>query len=194
MNDMADAFIYYRLDSNLTTVGATYPNPNLNQPTDRNTLVTNLETNFPAQILKFTIPDELIENIQWVYENNIKDAPTSQPNGTRRINKQDNGVMGIRWNFRGRFRDNASDITTLIDMATRLQVESTTAPNALGFGIFGFFTDNTTLKPFNIDPDSTKGLTIKNITISRSGNIPKNFDFDLLMTFGGTYTGTEATS
>ena len=79
-------------------------------------------------------------------------------------------------------------------MATHLQVESTTDPDATGFGIFGFFSDNTTLKPFNLDPNSTKGLTIKNLVITRNGQMPKNFDFDLTMTLGGTYTGPEATS
>ena len=71
--------------------------------------------------------------------------------------------------------------------AKKLQVESTTDSGALGFGIFGFFTDNTTIKPFNIDPISTKGLTLKSFNISRDGKQPKNFDFTIVMTFGGTY-------
>ena len=85
---MADAFIYYRLEGNGTDVNATYPAPTTIG--NRNTLVTNLIANFPAQILMFTIPEELIQNIGMTYENNIKDAPVSNPDGTRRINKQDN--------------------------------------------------------------------------------------------------------
>jgi hypothetical protein len=187
---MADAFIYYRLESNNTDTDVgnpLYPNPN----SDRNTFVTNMESNFPAQILRFTLPEELLESVSMSYENNIKDSPTSEPDGTRRMNKQDNGLMGIKYVFRGRFKDASSDITTLINMARLLQVESTTDPDALGFGKFGFFTDNTTLKPFNLDPNSTKGLTIRSFSINRSGQTPKNFDFEILMTFGGTYTGTE---
>jgi len=192
---MADAFIYYRLEDNGTTVNfASYPNPNLNQPTDRDALVGNLEGNFPAQILKFTIPDELVENVQMTYENNIKDAPVSLPDGTRKVNKQDNGIMSLRWNFRGRFRDTATDLSILLNMTSRLQVESTTDPNATGFGIFGFYSDNTTLRPFNFDPNSSKGLTIRNLVITRNGQQPKNFDFDLIMTLGGTYTGPETLS
>lgn len=184
---MADAFIYSRLESNGTDNGqASYPNPNLGT-TERNTLVTNLELNFPAQILRFTLPDELLESVSMMYENNIKDSPVSEPDGTRRINKQDNGLMGIRYVFRGRFKDSATDITKLINMAKALQVESTTDPLAMGFGKFGFFTDNTTLKPFNLDPYATRGLTIKSFSINRTGQAPKNFDFEIVMTFGGTF-------
>lgn len=184
---MADAFIYYRTKANSThNADANYPNPNLGT-TQRNTLVTNLELTYPAQILRFTLPDELLESVSMSYENNIKDAPVSEPNGTRRINKQDNGLMGIKYIFRGRFKDVSTDITKLINMAKLLQVESTTDALATGFGKFGFFTDNTTLKPFNLDPDATKGLTIRSFNINRSGQMPKNFDFEILMTFGGTF-------
>jgi len=188
---MADAFIYYRLKSNNTDNSqSNYPDPNTST-TARNTFVTNMEANHNTapnvQILKFTLPNELLESVTMDYENNIKDAPVSEPDGVRRINKQDNGLSYIRYTFRGRFKDSATDLTTLMNMAKRLQVESTTNAGALGFGIFGFFTDNTTIAPFNIDPISTKGLTIKSFNISRSGQQPKNFDFTIVMTFGGTY-------
>ena len=56
---MADAFIYYRLKSNNTNQGATgYPDPN-NSTSDRNTFVSNMESNHSVapntQILKFTL-------------------------------------------------------------------------------------------------------------------------------------------
>ena len=192
---MADAFIYYRLKSNntdntVTTPNGGYPDPNTST-TARNTFVTNMEANHNtapnAQILRFTLPNELLESVTMAYENNMKDSPVSEPDGVRRINKQDNGLSYIRYTFRGRFKDSATDLTTLMNMAKRLQVESTTNSGALGFGIFGFFTDNTTIAPFNIDPISTKGLTLKSFNISRSGQQPKNFDFTIVMTFGGTY-------
>ena len=78
---MADAFIYYRLKSNNTDNTATtpnggYPDPN-GSTTARNTFVTNMEANHNtapnAQILKFTLPDELLESVSMNYENNIKD-------------------------------------------------------------------------------------------------------------------------
>jgi|TARA_R110000851_G_C13047050_1_gene562693 hypothetical protein len=189
---MADAFIYYRLKSNNTDATNTslYPDPN-GSSSARNTFVTNMETNHNtapnAQILKFTLPDELLESVSMHYENNIKDSPVSDPSGTRRINKQDNGLNYVRYTFRGRFKDNATDITTLTNMAKKLQVESTTNAGSLGFGIFGFFTDNTTISPFNLDPTLLRGLTIQSITIDRNGAKPKNFDFIIVMTFGGTY-------
>lgn len=189
---MADAFIYYRLKSNntdVTAISPAYPDPKVvsGSVTNRNTFVTNMEANHPTQILRFTLPNELLESVTMDYENNIKDAPVSEPDGVRRINKQDNGLSYIKYTFRGRFKDSATDITILMNMAKRLQVESTTDLDALGFGIFGFFTDNTAIAPFNIDPISTKGLTLKSFNITRSGQQPKNFDFTIIMTFGGTY-------
>ena len=192
---MADAFIYYRLKSNNTDNTATtpnggYPDPN-GSTTARNTFVTNMETNHNtapnAQILKFTLPTEILEAVTMVYENNMKDSPVSEPDGIRRINKQDNGLSSIKYTLRGLFKDNATDITTLRNMAKRLQVESTTNAGSLGFGIFGFFSDNTSIQPFNIDPSSSQGLTINSFTISRSSQSPKSFDFSISMTFGGTY-------
>ena len=187
---MTDAFIYYRLKSNNTDVTATYPDPNVSESA-RNTFVTNMEANHNTapntQILKFTLPTEILEAVTMVYENNMKDSPVSEPDGVRRINKQDNGLSSVKYTLRGLFKDNATDITTLRNMAKRLQVESTTNTDSLGFGIFGFFSDNTSIQPFNMDPTSAKGLTLNSFTITRSSQSPKSFDFSIAMTFGGTY-------
>ena len=187
---MADAFIYYRLKANNTDVTATYPNPNVSTSA-RNTFVTNMEANHNtapnAQILRFTLPTEILEGVRMAYENNIKDSAVSEPDGVRRINKQDNGLNSITYTFNGLFKDNATDINTLTNMAKRLQVESTTTTGALGFGIFGFFTDSTTIAPFNIDPTTLRGLTLNSFNITRNSQTPKSFDFSIKMTFGGTY-------
>tara|TARA_R110002051_G_scaffold179842_1_gene249526 strand:+ start:295 stop:858 length:564 start_codon:yes stop_codon:yes gene_type:complete len=187
---MADAFIYYRLKVNNTDITATYPDPNVSTSA-RNTFVTNMEANHNtapnAQILKFTLPTEILEGVSMAYENNIKDSPVSEPDGVRRINKQDNGLSGITYTFNGLFKDNATDITTLTNMAKRLQVESSTTTGSMGFGIFGFFTDSTTIAPFNIDPTTLRGLTLNSFTINRTSQSPKSFDFSIKMTFGGTY-------
>ena len=183
---MSDAFIYYRLKDNNTDVTATYPDPNASESA-RNTFVTNMETNHPTQILKFTLPTEILEAVTMVYENNMKDSPVSEPDGVRRINKQDNGLSSVKYTLRGLFKDNATDITTLRNMAKRLQVESTTNTGSLGFVIFGFLSDNTSIQPFNMDPTSAKGLTLNSFTITRSSQSPKSFDFSIAMTFGGTY-------
>ena len=187
---MADAFIYYRLKSNNTDITATYPDPNVSTSA-RNTFVTNMEANHNtapnAQILKFTLPTEILEGVSMAYENNIKDSPVSEPDGVRRINKQDNGLSGITYTFNGLFKDNATDITTLTNMAKRLQVESSTTTGSMGFGIIGVFTDSTTIAPFNIDPTTLRGLTLNSFTINRTSQSPKSFDFSIKMTFGGTY-------
>jgi hypothetical protein len=179
---MGDAFIYYRLESNNS-------HKQSNTPTSGYVSTPQLlKTNFPNQVLEFTLPDELLSSVDMTYENNIKDAPISNPDGTRRINKQDNGLNRISFSFRGRFKDASSDIQKLIDFAVLKQVESSGNTNANQFGVFGFYTDNTTIKPFNIDPDGTKGLTINGFNIHRDGQRPKTFDFSLSMTFGGTFT------
>lgn len=170
---MADAFIYYRLQSNNTNKEyAGMSNP----------------SSVPSgQKLIFTLPDELLESVGMTYENNIKDTPVSNPDGTRRITKQDNGLMGISFVFRGRFKDVSTDITKLIDFSKLKQVESTGFTNSLEYGIFGFFTDNTNIRPFNYDPTKTGGLTIRSFNMSRVGSMPKSFDFTVNMSFGGNF-------
>ena len=115
---MADAFIYYRLKSNNTDVTATspaYPDPKVisGSVTNRNTFVTNMEANHPTQILRFTLPNELLESVTMDYENNIKDAPVSEPDGVRRINKQDHGLSSVKYTLREVFFPSPKAATTL---------------------------------------------------------------------------------
>jgi hypothetical protein len=139
-----------------------------------------------AQKLQFTLPDELLESVSLIHENNIKDAPVSNPAGVRKVNKQDNGLQRLELTFRGRFRDASTDIQKAQDFARLLQVEGTFHQ----FGKFGFkaSTDqlaSATSTPFNFDPSQTFGFTIKSLTIARVGGKPKNFDFEILLTSGG---------
>ena len=167
---MADALLFFRQLANNSTL---VPDPN----------------NLPAfQKLQFTLPDDLLESVSLLYENNIKDAPVSNPSGVRKVNKQDNGLQGLTLTFRGRFRDASTDIQKIQDFAKRLQVEGTFHQ----FGIIGFLASNTTSTPFNFDPTDTFGLSIRRLSISRVGGKPKNFDFELTLTSGGTIEGTEA--
>jgi len=161
---MADALFFFRLSVNNKTL---VPDPN----------------NLPAfQKLQFTLPDELLESIKFIHENNIKDAPVSNPAGVRKSNKQDNGLQGITLTFVGRFKDASADIDKIKAFAKRLQVEG----QFHQFGIFGFKASNTVSTPFNYDPDDTFGFTIKRLTLGRQGNKPKNFDFEIVLTIGGT--------
>ena len=161
---MADALLFFRT---IGTQQAGTPDPE-NLPSD--------------QKLTFTLPDDLLESVALVYENNIKDAPVSNPAGVRKINKQDNGLQQLVLTFRGRFRDASTDIQKMQDFAERLQVEGVFHQ----FGQFGFKASNTVSTPFNFDPIDSFGFTIKRLSISRVGGKPKNFDFELTMTSGGT--------
>ncbi len=162
---MADALLFFRTITTNALLGA-FTDPN----------------NLPdAQKLQFTLPEELLESVSLVHENNIKDAPVSNPAGVRKINKQDNGLQRLELTFRGRFRDASVDIEKAQDFAKLLQVEGTFHQ----FGKFGFLASNTTSTPFNFDPSQTFGFSIRSLTISRVGGKPKNFDFEILLTSGG---------
>jgi len=145
------------------------------------------------QKLLFTLPGELLESVSLAYENNIKDAPVSNPLGVRKINVQDNGLQKLELTFRGRFKDASTDIEKVLDFAQDLQVEGVFHQ----FGKFGFKASSgeppssPVSTPFNFDPTQTFGLTIKRLNISRAGGKPKNFDFDMVLSFGGTIKGTE---
>ncbi len=167
---MADALLFFRTNGTRKSI--------IDDPNDLDA----------SQKLQFTLPEELLESVSLLHENNIKDAPVSNPSGVRKVNKQDNGLQQLQLTFRGRFRDASVDIQKIQDFAKQLQVEGTFHQ----FGVFGFLASNTTSTPFNFDPTDTFGFSIKRLTISRVGGKPKNFDFELTLTSGGTIEGTEA--
>ncbi len=82
---MADAIVFFRTDA-----------------TQQPQTVSSLPDD---QKLTFTLPDDLLESVSLLYENNIKDAPVSNPSGVRKVNKQDNGLQQLSLTFRGRFRE-----------------------------------------------------------------------------------------
>jgi len=172
VNDMADALLFFRTLATRKFINP--PDNNVPGILDPNDLDDD-------QKLQFTLPEELLESVSLLYENNIKDAPVSNPAGFRKINKQDNGLQQLQLTFSGRFRDASTDIQKLQDFAKLLQVEGIYHQ----FGIFGFLASNTVSTPFNFEPSERFGLTIKRLTISRAGGKPKNFDFELTLTSGG---------
>lgn len=164
---MGDALLFFRTSGTPKTGLGAIPNPD----------------NLPiGQKLQFTLPEELLESVSLVYENNIKDAPVSNPEGKRKVNKQDNGLQGLTLYFKGRFRDASTDIAKIQNFAKDLQVEG----QYHQYGKFGFKASNTVSTPFNFDPDKEFGLAIRKLEISRVGGRPKNFDFTLELTSGGT--------
>jgi len=171
---MTDALLFFRTEST-------------KQPQTISSLPSN-------QKLEFTLPGELLESVSILYENNIKDAPVSNPAGVRKVNTQDNGLKQLVLTFRGRFKDQSTDIQKVQDFAKRLQVEGVFHQ----FGVFGFQASTNppagaVSTPFNFDPTQEFGLAIKRLTISRAGNAPKNFDFEMVLSFGGILEGTGTT-
>ena len=167
---MTNALIFFRDEGTKKT------NPNFTDPSDLP----------PFQQLEFDLPEDLLESVSMVYENNIKDAPVSNPAGVRKVNKQDNGLQQLALTFRGRFKDQAFDIITLQRFSRQLQVEG----QFHQFGVFGFKASTeppagAVSTPFNFDPDDKFGLTIQRFTLSRVGGRPKNFDFEITLTSGG---------
>ncbi len=168
---MTEAIIFFR-DEGTAKAIAQWENP------------SDLPSN---QKLEFDLPDDLLESVSMIYENNIKDAPVSNPSGVRKVNVQDNGLQQLTLTFRGRFKDQAFDIITLQRFSRQLQVEG----QFHQFGVFGFKASanespaSAVSTPFNFDPTDTFGLTIKKFSLSRVGGRPKNFDFEITLTSGG---------
>ena len=76
------------------------------------------------QKLVFTFPDNVLEGIQDVYQNNIIDLPVPISDGTRRINKQENGLTQKTITINGIFKnpDIDDDVKKLEIIRGTLQV------------------------------------------------------------------------
>lgn len=174
---MADAILYWRTTSN---------------PAYSHTI-----TQIPdAQKLTFDFPDNLAMAMQLSYQNNVVDIPVPIADGTRKINKQENGLKLIRLIIKGRFKKpiNSSgdpildtDIGKLISMSKMAQLDSRHP-----YGIIGFYSPNA--PEFSLDPNATstsvpatKGYTIDSWEIGYMPPKIKNYDFSVTLSFGGTW-------
>ena len=130
------------------------------------------------------------------------DIPVPNSSGTRKINKQENGLKSITIDINGRFRKPASgldaDVGILRTMATRSNLD-TSHP----FGNVGFYSPNA--PEFSIDPNATstnagspqsgtvtpatKGLTLDSFSIGYNSPNIKAYGFRAKLKFGGTWTG-----
>lgn len=188
---MPTALLYSRSDGNgvapfnvptlSDTVGATTPEL--------------LLTNHPLQVLEFDFPDNVLEGINFNYQNNITSIPAPNSEGIKRINKVENGLKSLTLVINGVFRNNKTinaDIAILKDMATRSQVDLKHVA-----GIIGFFSPNA--PEFNLDPNATTGAlpigkatigyTLESFKIGFIGQENTRYDFQVMLSFGGTYTG-----
>ena len=158
---MVDSMIYYRTSN--TTVSLV-SNP-INLPT--------------AQKLSFVTPTNILEVVNETYVNNIIDIPVPISDGTRKINKQDNGLNSYSFSISGIFDKPVTDLVTLNLLRTTKQI-TTDHP----YGCIGFYSPNA--PQFNIDPIATRGLTIKNTAIGYTGQKKTRYGFSISLSFGGT--------
>ncbi len=87
---MADAMLYYRTPTTYKGISTdTYYDP-INLPI--------------GQRMEFTFSDNLLEGIDFQYQNNVIDIPVPVSDGTRKINKQDNGLKSILLTINGQFK------------------------------------------------------------------------------------------
>ncbi|MBF85124.1 MAG: hypothetical protein CL489_11745 [Acidobacteria bacterium] len=181
---MANAILYYR-DG---------------ETGDGYTDVGDLASIDDSQKLEFIADDNLMEQLEVHYTNNVIDLPVPIADGTRKINKQENGLRSIKLIVRGRFRKPHgagtnttivdTDIAKLIAMSKKLQVNT-----AYPYGIIGFYSPNA--PEFSLDPNATsvgatdtpatKGYTIESWNLGYVGSKVKSYDFSVNLSFGGIW-------
>lgn len=176
---MPTALIYYRDPDNNTLsddAGATTPEL--------------LATNFPDQVLSFTFSDNVLEGMNFSYVNNITDLPAPLSDGTRRINKQENGLSSVILSINGVFSNPKtlnSDIAKLKLIASRVNLDEKHI-----YGNVGFYSPNAS--EFNLDPNATTGskatigFTVTSFKIGYVGQENTRYGFSVVLSFGGTYT------
>jgi hypothetical protein len=180
---MPDAILYYRTTSTFkgASSSATYWNPD------------DLPSN---QKLVFSFSDNMLEGIDFQYQNNVLDISAPNADGTRRINKQDNGLKMCSLTINGVFKIPISsnlpaldtDIYALKTMASMSQVD-TYHP----FGKIGFYSPNA--PEFSLDPNAqssstvaTRGFTLSSLRIGYIGQKTTRYGFSVTLNFGGTFT------
>lgn len=139
--------------------------------------------NLPAiQILEFPSGSQnIVELVKNSYQNNVSIDPAVNPDGTKKVNLQDNGRLEDIVNVTGRI-DAQDDV--FIDkfktFARKLQIE----PTFHIFGIFGFAYPQSTT--FDLDPSATVGYFIDSLEIVTKGESKRNVAFSLVLKTGGT--------
>jgi hypothetical protein len=140
-------------------------------------------SDLPAdQILEFpTKSENIVELVKNSYQNNVSIDPAVNPDGTKKVNLQDNGRLEDIVQVTGKL--DAQD-TVFIDkfkqFARKLQIE----PSFHVFGIFGFAYP---VSPtFDLDPDADVGFFIDSIEIMTKGESKKTAAFSLNLKTGGT--------
>jgi hypothetical protein len=174
---MANAHLFFRTINSAKTVSGCSTSTALLSKSGTN---SDTGLGYDEQVLAFGISDYILESISESYDNNVIDIPVPTSDGTRKINKQENGIRSRTLTIRGIFKnDTNSDIKILERMRQRQQVDTTHK-----FGIIGFYSPNA--DRFSLDPDGNAGYTISSTSIGFAGQSKKRYDFTVVLSFGGT--------
>jgi len=130
--------------------------------------------------LEFIFPDDILEGISEQYENNIKYIPVPNQDGVRKINVQENGLMRDEFTVYGVFSKNVSASIIRLKALRKLKQVDTIHL----YGRIGLEIDNA--PEFSLDPNGTRGLSIKSTTIGYAGIKTTRYDFSVVLGFGGT--------
>ena len=147
-----------------------------------------------GQKVIFTFPDNTLETLQFSYVNNVVDIPVPVSDGTRKINKQENGLRSIQLVINGRIKKPSAqnslttNVTNLINMSKRQQVDA-----VYPYGNVGIYAPSS--PEFSLDPNAsaspdvpaTKGYTITSWDLGYTNPKVRSYDFRVVLSFGGTW-------
>jgi len=135
-----------------------------------------------SQVLQFDSDGPtIVELVKNVYQNNVSIDPAVNPDGTKKVNLQDNGRLEDIVTVTGKI--DSTDIAfqnKLKIFARKLQIDDVVLP----FGIFGFQYPQD--RTFDLDPDETVGFFIDSIELTVKGESKAIAPFLINLKTGGT--------
>ena len=165
---MANALLYYRTE-NTRTVDVSpvdYSDP-FDLPS--------------SQKLEFIFPNDILESINESYQNNVKQSPVPNQDGTRKINIQENGLSSYGLSINGVFKKDVVDgIQKLKLMRKTKQVD-----NYHVHGKFGLKISNAS--EYDLDPTNLSGFHIISTNVGYFGVRNTRYDFTINLGFGGSF-------
>jgi len=146
-------------------------------------VITPDPSNLPsAQILEFpSDSDTIVELITNTYQNNVSIDPSTNPDGAKKVNLQDNGRLEDIVIITGKILNTDTVfINKFKGFARKLQIEAAFHK----FGIFGIAYPVT--PSFDLDPTDAVGYFIDKLQIDTAGQKQNFVSFILTLKTGGT--------
>ena len=136
----------------------------------------------PSQVLEFpSVGNTIIEVVDSTYQNNVSIDPSTNPDGVKKVNLQENGRLEDIVIVSGKIESSdVSFINKLKSFSRKLQIE----PLHHKFGIFGFAYPNAA--SFDLDPDNTVGYFIDKLQLTVRGQAKSQVPFNFTLKSGGT--------